>query len=162
MIQNQKLLELGKIENALAPVVPSTASPKWVSLKGYGRATVIIQGSNDSTGSASAIALSQATAVAGTGAKTLGFTLVDAITDTASSDTYTSTTVASNTFNTTATASKNFIYVIDVKASDLDVANNFDCFRVTVGDASHTTISVSYILTDARYAQSADPTAILD
>lgn len=159
-MNNRKLNEFSKLEHALAAVVPSSASPKWVSLKNYNRIAIIISGVNDSTGSASAIALSQATAVAGTSAKTLAFTTVDANADTSSSDTFTATAVSSNTFNTTATVSKPFQYVIDVKASDLDVSNGFDCLRVTVGDAAHSTISVVYVLYEARYPDAAEPTAI--
>lgn len=157
---NKKLNEFTKVVHALAAIVPSTASPKWVSLKNYNRVAVVISGLNDSTGSASAIALSQATTVTGTSAKTLGFTTVDANTDTGSSDTFTATAVASNTFSTTATVSKPFQYVIEFRASDLDVANGFDCFRVTVGDAAHSTISVVYVLLEPRYPDAAEPTAI--
>jgi hypothetical protein len=159
---SKNLTETGKFVHALSPVVPSTASPKWVSLKGYSHATVVVSCVNDSTGSACAIALSQGTAVAGTSAKTLALASYWATTDTASSDTLTLTTATSDTFSSTATASKAQLYVIEVRAEDLDTTNGFDCFRVTVGDSAHQTVSVVYYLSGTRFPQATPPTAILD
>jgi short subunit fatty acids transporter len=161
-IANALMVEDGKFVDAFGPAAPSTAVPKWVSLKNYNRITILLSGLSDSTGGASAIALQQATAVAGTSAKALAFTLQYANIDTATSDTFVATTVASNTFNTTAVASKSFQYVIEIQASALDVTNGFDCMQVTIGDQSHAVISAIYYLRDPRFADASPPSAIVN
>lgn len=102
----------------------------YVSMKGYDRAQIIIAIADGTTVTGSAITLKQATAVAGTNEKALGFTRMLANVDYAASKTMVETAVTSNTFTTQTTNSKDSVYIIDIKASDLDVANGFDCFRV--------------------------------
>ena len=141
-----------KIVPALHGVVPSSSSPKWVSLKNYQQVTAIVSFKNATTVTGSAIGLRQATAVAGTSAKTLAFTTMWANIDDASSVALTETAVSSNTFTTDATNSKTGVYIIEVNADDLDVDNGFDCFQVTTGNATAATIEVTYLLGGARYA----------
>lgn len=152
-----------KVVPALHAATPSSSSPKWVSLKGYNHLTAIVSFKNATTVTGSAIGLAQATAVAGTGTKTLGFSTVWANTDDASSVALTETAVVSNTFTTNATNSKTGFYIIEVDADDLDVANGFDCLQVTTGNGTATTIEVTYILSGARFsggpADFADPLA---
>lgn len=159
-ISNAKLTENAAVIDMFPPATPSSAAPKWVSLKNFERASIVIIAANGSGVTGSAVALSQATTVTGTSAKTLGFSTVDADTDTGSSDAFTATAVASNTFTTDATNSKNLKYVIEVKNTDLDVANGFDCFRVTLGNAVNTTVSAVAILREPRYADATEPTAV--
>lgn len=137
---------------ALAPVVPSSATPKYVSLKNYNHVTVQISVKNATTVTGSAITLKQATAVAGTGEKELAFTKMWANIDTAASDALVETAVASNTFTTNSTNSKDLLYIIEVDTTDLDVTNGFDCFRVGTGNGTAATVDVVYILSGARYA----------
>lgn len=146
-----RLIDNAQFVHALGPVVPSSASPKWVSLKDTGQIEIIISGTNNTTGTASAVTLAQATAVAGTGTKTLAFDVVYANTNTATSDLFTKTTVAANTFSTVATANLNFQYVIPVDVNTLDTTNGFDCLQVTIGNAAQTTVDVVYVLTGQRY-----------
>lgn len=160
MISNAKLTEIAGVVDAFPPATPSSASPKWVSLKNYGRVSIILQCANATTVTGSAVALSQATDVSGTSAKTLAFTTVDANTDTSAGDGFTATAVSSNTFTTNSTNSKNLKYVIEVKATDLDLANGFDCLRVTLGNATATVVSATYILREPRFADAAPPTAV--
>lgn len=162
MISNAKLTESAKVINAFGPAAPSTSSSQYISLKDYNRCSIVINFLNGSTVTGSAIGLTQATAVAGTGAKTLAFTTVDANVDCAAGDALTATAVASNTFTTNTTNSKALLYVIEVKASDLDVANSFDCLKVTLATAANTTGQVTYILRDPRFADAAPPSAIVD
>ena len=97
----------------------------------------------------------QATAVAGTSEKALAFTKMWANVDIAASDTLVETAVTSNTFTTQTTNSKDSVYIIDVDADTLDVANGFDCLRVD-GTGHAATASrgcvVLYNLYGARYS----------
>jgi hypothetical protein len=128
---------------------------KYVSLKNFRRATIVIDVANGTATTGSTVTLKQATAVAGTGEKALAFTRMLSNIDLAASQTLAETAVSSNTFTTDTTSSKNLRYVIEVDAEQLDVANGFDCFRVDgTGYASTTPrgFSVSYILWGARYS----------
>jgi len=127
----------------------------YVSLKGYQRCQIIISIADGTTVTGSTITLKQATAVAGTSEKALAFTRMLANTDYAASKTMVETAVTSNTFTTQTTNSKDSLYIIDVDASDLDMANGFDCIRVD-GTGHAATASrgcvVLYNLYGARYS----------
>ena len=120
----------------LAPIVPSTSTPDYVTLKDYSRFTAIITVDNATTVTGSAITLKQATAVAGTSEKALAFTSVWQSIDTDASDVLAETAVVSSTFTTNATNAKNLIYVIEVDTATLDSDNDFDCIRVGTGNAA--------------------------
>ena len=127
----------------------------YVSMKGYQRCQIIISIADGTTVTGSTITLKQATAVAGTGEKALAFTRMLANTDYAASKTMVETAVTSNTFTTQTTNSKDSLYIIDVDASDLDVANGFDCLRVDgTGHAATASrgVVVLYNLYGARYS----------
>ena len=102
----------------------------YVSMKNFARARITIVIADGTTVTGSTITLKQATAIAGTSEKALAFTRMLANTDYAASKTMVETAVTSNTFTTQTTNSKDSVYIIDVDASDLDIANGFDCFRV--------------------------------
>ena len=127
----------------------------YVSMKGYQRCQIIISIADGTTVTGSTITLKQATAVAGTGEKALAFTRMLANTDYGASKTMVETAVTSNTFTTQTTNSKDSLYIIDVDASDLDVANGFDCLRVDgTGHAATASrgVVVLYNLYGARYS----------
>lgn len=157
---NANFTEQVKIVEGLLGVVPSTSTPDYVSLKNYERVAVVIQVKNATTVTGSAITLKQATAVAGTSEKALAFTKVFANTDTGAGDVLTETAVSNNTFTTNNTNSKNLMYVIEVKAEDLDVNNGFDCLRAGTGDATAATVTVTYYLFGAK--QPTSVSAIID
>ena len=156
------LVEMFKLVTGIAPIVPSTTTPDYVSLKNYQHFTAIITVKNATTVTGSAITLKQATAVAGTGEKALAFTSMWGNVDTGASDTLVKTAVTSNTFTTDDTNSKDLKYVVEVDASQLDVAGGFDCIRVGTDDATAATLNVEYLLSNARYAQATPPSAIVD
>jgi hypothetical protein len=83
-------------------------------------------------------------------------------TDTAAGDTLTETAVTSDTFTTDTTDNKNLMYVIDVPASSLDVANGFDCLRVDSLLMANAVGAVVYELYGARYASALAISAITD
>lgn len=161
---SKTLVHSAKVVVGLDPVVPSTSTPDYVSLKDYGHVTAIIMNKNATTVTGSAITLKQATAVAGTSEKALAFTKrwVNIDTAAAGGDALTETAVTSNTFTTEATNSKNGINIIEIDTAELDVSGGFDCFRVGTGDATAATITVLYILSNPRYAQATPPAAITD
>ena len=160
-IANMRLHEFLKPVTGLAPITPSSSTPDYVSLKNAERLLVVIMADNGATVTASAITLKQATAVAGTGEKALAFATYWANTDTGAADALTETTATSNTFSTDNTDNKNLLYVLDVKPTDLDINNNFDCVRVGTGNAANTVLSVLYLLAN-KYRKDAPPTAITD
>lgn len=127
----------------------------YVSLKGYRKCQIIIVIADGTTVTGTAVTLKQATAVAGTGEKALAFTRMLANTDYAASKTMVETAVSSNTFTTQTTNSKDSVYIIDVDADSLDVANGFDCLRVDcTGHAATASRGcvVLYNLYGARYS----------
>jgi hypothetical protein len=152
----QRLLDRAHIITGLAPIVPSTSTPDYVSLKGYGGMTAIVIVDNATTVTGSAITLKQATDVAGTGEKALAFDKMLANIDTAAASALTETAVTSNTFTTTAVDNKNSLYIIDVPLKNLD--SGFDCVRVGTGNATAAVVSVIYVLYDPVYSgQTIDP-----
>jgi len=130
----------------------------YVSLKNYRRLQIIISIADGTTVTGSTITLKQATAVAGTGEKALAFTRMLANTDYAASKTMVETAVTSNTFTTQTTNSKDSVYIIDIDADTLDVANGFDCVRLDgTGHAATASrgVVVVYNLYGARYSGAA-------
>lgn len=137
----------------------------YVSMKGYNRCQIIISIADGTTVTGAAVTLKQATAVAGTSEKALAFTRMLANVDYAAAKTMVETAVTSNTFTTQAVNSKDSLYIIDVSASDLDVANGFDCIRVDATDHAATASRgcvVIYNLYGKRYSGSTATEAIAD
>lgn len=164
MNPNSLLHETVKMVTGLAPILPSSSTPDYVSLKNFARATFVILVDNATIVTGSAITLKQATAVAGTGEKALAFTKMYANEDTAATDLLVETAVTSNTFTTDTTNAKNLMYIIEIEAPELDVANDFDCVRVGTADAVAAIVSVLYCLWPNRYATKVidSPSAIID
>jgi len=138
--------------SAIGALTTTVGDTVYVSLKGYDRLAVIIDVTNATTVTGGAVTLQQAQAVAGTGEKPLAFARMLANTNVASSQALVETAVTNNTFTTLTTDSRRLRYVIDVKASDLDVANGFDCVRLDVTGMASATGSVSYILYGPKYS----------
>lgn len=134
-------------------------SAAWVSLKGYRKVAVIADFLSTGTVSGGVITLSQATAVAGTGAKALAFTRMLADVDVAAAQTLVETAVAANTFTVATTTGKRVRYIVEVDSDTLDTANAFDCFKFVSTALVNATGIVTYILYGARYSGTAiDPT----
>lgn len=129
---------------AFTAAVPSSASPKYISLKNVDFLEIVIRVTNATTVTGSAITINQATAVAGTGAKALSFVDYYQNIDTDASSVNTRQVAASNTFTTNNTNSKNLLYRIPIRPSMLDVNNGYDCIQVGLGNATAATVSVWY------------------
>jgi hypothetical protein len=158
---NALLSEQAKFVTGLAPVAPG-AAPAYVTMKGSNKCCILILVANGAAPAGSAIALKQATAIAGTGVKPLPFTNVRANLDTGASDALVDTPVVSNTFTTGGTAAKNLMYEITVDEASLDTANGFDCIRADAGAGTNVTVSILYILYPAKFGKSVPPTAVID
>lgn len=148
---NALLTEQVKFVEGLLGVVPSTSTPDYVSLKNWERCAVIILVKNATTVTGSAITLKQATSVGAGSEKPLAFTKAYRNIDTAAADALAAFDVSSNTFTTDSTNSKNLMYVVEVKAEDLDVNNGFDCIRAGTADATAATVTVLYALFGAKF-----------
>lgn len=160
MNNNARLDEQAHIVVGLPPRTPSTSTPDYVCLKGYDRCSVVISVDNGATVTGSAIALYQAQDASNTNGKALSFTRMLANTDIDASDVMTETAVASNTFTTGNTDNKNLLYVVDVKATDLDVDGGFDWVRASTGNATNAVVSIVYVLYGAKYKKPIAATAI--
>jgi hypothetical protein len=154
---NAALIEQARPIVGLLSTVPSTSTPTYISLKNYERVEITILVKNATTVTGSAITLKQATSVAAGSEKALAFTAAKRNIDLAAGQDLTDFTVASNTFTTDSTNSKNLMYVIDVKAEDLDINNGFDCIRAGTGDATAATVTVLYRLYGPKFSAATSP-----
>lgn len=161
---NLKLHEFAYPVTGLAPVVPSSSVPDYISMKSVGRIGVVISVKNATTVTGSVITLKQATNVAAASEKALSFTSawrnIDA--SGAGGDILSEFTVSGDTFTTDNTNSKDLIYVIDINKDMLDIANGFDCVRAGTGNATAATVCVLYLLYGNRYDGTSRPSAIID
>lgn len=148
---NAQLSEQVKIVDGLTQTTPSSSTPDYVSMKGYERLMILIKAKNATTVTGSAITLKQAQDVGATGEKALSFSKAKRNIDLAAADVLSEFTVSSDTFTTDNTNSKNLMYVIEVKAEDLDVTNGFDCVRLGAGNGTATTLDVTYFLFGAKF-----------
>lgn len=168
---NQHATEKMQIASGFVPVNLATASNPgdWVSMKNFLRCAVVVFKAAGTAGDDPTITLEQATAVAGTGAKALNFTRIDAKrgADLLAIGQFTKTEqAAGNTFTSDTLAEEQAIIVIDVKAEDLDIDNGFDCIRATVSDVGTNSQigAMLYILHDPKYVDEDGklPSAIAD
>lgn len=161
---NPRLIDNVKTVIGCAPAALATTAGDgdYVSLKNFSRMQIVISVKNATTVTGGAVTLLQATAVAGTSEKALAFTKMFANIDTGASDTVAETAVTSNTFTTDTTNSKNLLYIIEVDASDLDIANGFDCVRIDVASMAAAVGSVTYHLYGSRYSSPIAVAAITD
>lgn len=159
-----RLIDNHKIVTGIAPIAMATTAgdADYVSLKGYQGISIILNVNNAATVTGCAVTLKQATDVAGTSEKALAFTKMWANTDIAASDTLTETAVTSNTFTTDTTDNKDLLYVMEIDASELDVANGFDCVRLDGLLMANAVGAVTYILHGARNSSPIAKSAITD
>lgn len=138
----------------------TAATTEWVSLAHYERAIVLIQ-TGAWAGGTAAVTLNEATAVAGTGSTALAFAYMYTNDGATTAPTLTKTAVTSNTFNLDTA---NALYLIEVKADEMD--DGYDCFNVAVASpgANNDYYSITIILSGPRYLGDVDamPVGTLD
>lgn len=175
---NKLFVEGHQIVAGFVPVAMNAGAPAidWVSMKNYGRCTVIFFKAAGTAGDDPTLSFKQATSVAPSNSKALAVTRIDkkqgAQTGIGQFTASTSASPATNdTFNTTNgtwtnsdLAENQAIVVADIKAEDLDKANGFDCVSVTIADVGTNAQlgCLLFILTEPRYSTSPLPSAIAD
>ena len=179
MAFNTDLMENIQIVSAFAPGtdINTDAEGDWVSLKGFDGCLVVFHKAAGTAGDDPSIALNQATTVSGGSVKALTFNhIYHKIGATALSaiGTFTKVELTSETddldlasVNSTdlLTDVGESLIVVNVRASDLDVDNSFDCIRLQIegDDIGNATLSAAYyILYNCRYPQPVPPSAIAD
>jgi hypothetical protein len=150
---NGRMDEQASLVQATSMVALTGAPGKgvYVSMKNYRRLTVIIDILNGATVTGTAVTAKQATAVAGTGEKALGFTRMLSNIDYAAATAMTETAVVSNTFTTDTTNGKRLRYVFEIDSEDLDNANGFDCVSIQGASGVNSTGLITYVLWGARF-----------
>lgn len=146
----------------------------YVSLKNYDGCLVVVHKNAGTAGDDISLKLTQATEVAGSTTKALNFSHLYAKVGTqASTGTFVKYTfTATDDLDTVSVGGTDLLaddvaalFVIDVRASDLDVSGGYDCFKVgiegdDVGNAVYA--GITYILYGARYPQAIPLASITD
>lgn len=158
-------LEKCQIVSGFVPVNLATAANTgdYVSLKNYGRCAVVFFAAAGTAGDDPTITLTQAQDVGGTGVKNLTFTRLDHKQGTLTSvGQFTTVTNADHDYTDATSAEIQKVWVIDVRAEDLDIAGGFDCLKAEVSDVgTNSQIGcLLYILHDPRTASATLPSAI--
>jgi hypothetical protein len=130
----------------LAPIVPSSSTPARVNLKDVEACEVVIQVTNATTVTGSAITLQQSKSSSGTDEKALAFTTYFTNLTSGSQAVFVRATASNNTFTTLTTNSANAIYRIPVNPASLDIAGGFTFLRAGTANATAATVSVYYLL----------------
>lgn len=139
-LPNVNLLEECQIVPAWHPVSTATGAITGdaVSFKNYRRCLFVFTKAIGTNGQDPTITVAQATDVAFGTTKALTFTTLYVKEDpTALADVGQWTKVtqaAAATYTHTDAAEKAVVWAIDFKAEDLDIANDYDCLRVTIAD----------------------------
>ncbi|MGE4043581.1 MAG: hypothetical protein AB7F35_01915 [Acetobacteraceae bacterium] len=166
MRTNALLVERTQICAAFGPVDLSAAANNgdWVSLKNFDSCAIIFVKGAGTAGDDPTLTLRQATDASGSSAKALDFTRVDVKQGTLTAlGSFTPVTqAAANTYVDLTSAENAGIYVIEVRADELDVANGFDCVQFSVADVGTNAQlgAALYLLRGPRYAP--PPSAIVD
>ena len=140
----------------------------WVSLRNYHNCAVVFVSAIGTATDDPTLTMEQATAVAGTGAKALNFTVIhrkQAATDLTATGTWTRTAqTAAATFTNGTSAEQDLIWIVDFVDTELDAANDFDCLRGRVNNiGSNAQLGyLYYALYNPRVEQATLLSAIVD
>lgn len=154
MNSNLAILEQIQIASGFLPFDIGTArTGDAVSLKNYRRLLVVFFKGAGTAGDDPTITLLQGTDVAFATNKALNFTTVykKQGADLEAVGQWTKVTqAAGNTYTDATSAEVSAIWAVEIKAEDLDIANNYDCVRASVGDvgANAQLGCVLYLLAD--------------
>jgi hypothetical protein len=172
-MMNTRLLESIDLVLAAPPAdFNSAVTVDWISLKNYEGCLVVWMKAVGTAGDDWSLQLNQATAVAGTSSKALTFSqwYYKSAVSIATTTTFTKVTEATATADLDLGTPTDYahdinqaLYVVDVKASDLDVSNGFDCIAATFDDADNSSTSLGailYIPYGARYPQATPKAAV--
>lgn len=142
---NQAILEQITIVSAFTPVDLSTGANTgdWVALANYGRVLVVLAAAAGAAGEPPTMTFNQATDTTGAGSKALTMTgpayHKTAATDLTGTANFTAATItAASTFSPDTVGSKAKLWCVEIRASQLDVANGFKAVQLTVADVGAT------------------------
>lgn len=175
MNPNLSLLEQIQIVSGVAPVALTSArTGDVVSLKNYRRCLVLFHKGIGGAGEDPTLTLLQGTNVAFGTNKALDFATIYTKQDPTSLGdvgqwtkvTRTVTPGSTNTYTDATAGEQAALWAIDIKAEDLDIANNYDCIRASIGDVGSVSQigSIEYLLYDPvqQGAPEDMPSAIID
>lgn len=150
-----------KIHGALKPAADAAGrNGRFVSLKNLHKLYVKVY-VDQANAAVIPITITQAQAIAGTGAKVLATPVpIWANLDVAASDTLVRQADAVNF--TTDAALKEKIVIFEILPTDLDVANGFDCIRVNTGASNVANITSAEYIGVQRYKGENTPSIIVD
>ncbi len=169
--ENTRLLERMQIAWGFGPIeMTSARTGDVVSLKNYRRCLILLVKAIGTAGQDPTITLAQGTDVAFGTNKALTFTelfVKQDPTSLADVGQWTQVTqAAAATYTDLTSAEQACIWAIEIKAEDLDIANNYDCVRASIGDVGTNTQlgTVIYILGDPLNSGPPEdmPSAIID
>jgi len=154
---NLHFLDKVDIVSGIVPInIGSARSSDVITLKNYGRCAIVFHKAAGSASEDPTLTVLQAVSITPSSAKALNFTTVYTKQGTLNAvGTWTKTVQAAGNTYTNTTASENeAVWVIDIKAEDLDVDNGFDCLQVTIADAGSVNqlASLLFVLHEPRYA----------
>ncbi len=162
------LLDMCDIVSGFVPInIGSARTGDTISLRNHGAVAVVFFKAAGSASEDPTLTFEQATSITPSSAKALtAVTTIYTKQGTLTSvGTWTKTTQAAAATYSNTTASENeAIWVITIKAEDLDVDNGFDCMRVTVADAGSVNqiACLLYFLLEPRFANEAGISAIIN
>jgi len=172
MSANKDFAEQVHVVSGFLPVAMSTGANAgdWISMKNYGKCTVILFKNIGKAGEDPTVVFEQATSIGGTG-KDLD--VIDKVwvkqdTNLLAVGTFTIATQTADTSYTEATSGEDAcIWMMDFSGDEMDVANGYDCFRATVADVGTDTPNAAYgallyLLWAPRYGEQALLSAIVD
>lgn len=160
MTPNSRLLERLQIAWGFGPIeLTSARTGDVICMKGYKRCGILLIKGIGTAGQDPTVTVLQGTDVAFGTNKALNFTelyVKQDPTSLADVGQWTKVTqAAGNTYTDATSAEQATLWWIEFKAEDLDIANNYDCIRASLGDAGTNTQlgALIYILGDPLYAK---------
>lgn len=148
----KQLINNVHLVQGLQPVAVTSVTPDYISMKNYGHLTIVVMLAISSGTDDGALAILQATAVAGTSAKAIpNLDVVWKNLDTATEQFTKDTTSCVNGAIDIGGVAKNLIYVFEIDKRDLDVDNSFDCVGCTLADVTNGTASILYVLSEPKW-----------
>jgi len=161
------ILERFDIVSGFVPVNLAAANNTgdYISLKNVSRVACVCFKDAGTAGDDITLAVQQATAVDGTGAKALAISRIWSKEGTqTTTGTWTlNTQTAANTWTNTTNAELEGIFAIVVDADELDVDNGFDCIRMYVGDVgANAQLGTGFYLLESQTPQATLPSPIVD
>jgi len=163
---NKHICDKMQIQPAVIPVNLATAANNgdWFNMKNYGRVAVVVLIGVGAASQDPTLTLVQATSDGGS-SKAVNFTEIRVKQASALTSVGTFTTVtqaAGNTYTEATSGEKQKLWVVDIKAEDMDVDNGYDWLQASIADTGSTSQigTILYIGHEPRYGTDPLPTAI--